>query len=240
MVSGAAYSRRKDLRPGLAKVGATMNEDAFYQTERERMVSEQLASRTIRDLRVLEAMRSVPRERFVPPEHRHLAYADGPLPIGEGQTISQPFIVALMTQLLELQGDETVLEVGTGSGYQAAVLAYMAKSVHTIERHTPLARRAEKAISRLGLENIHFHVGDGTQGYPPAAPYEGIIVTAAAPEVPRPLLDQLAAGGRLVIPVGGRRGQYLQRWRRFGDEYKSEILEPVAFVPLLGEHGWDG
>ncbi len=216
-----------------------MTDDDFYRTARDRMVSEQLASRTIRDPRVLDAMRSVPREQFVPPEHRHLAYADGPLPIGEGQTISQPFIVALMTQLLELQGDETVLEVGTGSGYQAAILAHLAKNVYTIERHAPLARQAEQILSRLGLDNIRIHVGDGTQGYPPAAPYEGIIVTAAAPEVPRPLLAQLADGGRLVIPVGGRRGQYLQRWRRYGDEYKFETLEPVAFVPLLGEHGWD-
>ena len=216
-----------------------MNEDTYYQKERERMVNEQLASRTIRDPLVLSAMRKVPREQFVPPEHRHLAYADGPLPIGQGQTISQPFIVALMTQLLELQGEEKILEVGTGSGYQAAVLAHLAKSVHTIERHAPLARSAQQVFTQLGLENIHLHVGDGTQGYPKAAPYDGIIVTAAAPEVPRPLLDQLADGGRLVIPVGGRRGQYLQRWRRTGDDFKHETLEPVAFVPLLGEHGWE-
>jgi protein-L-isoaspartate(D-aspartate) O-methyltransferase len=215
-----------------------MNEDAFYSMERERMVKEQLASRNIRDPHVLSAMRSVPRELFVPPEHRHLAYADGPLPIGQGQTISQPFIVALMTQLLELIGDEKVLEVGTGSGYQAAVLAYLAKNVYSIERHATLARRAEQVFSQLGLDNIHIHVGDGTQGYPQAAPFDGIIVTAAAPEVPQPLLEQMADGGRLVIPVGGRRGQYLQRWRRLDDEFKHETLEPVAFVPLLGEHGW--
>jgi protein-L-isoaspartate(D-aspartate) O-methyltransferase len=216
-----------------------MNEDIFYQKERERMVREQLASRTIRDPRVLSAMQAVPREWFVPPEHRHLAYADGPLPIGQGQTISQPFIVALMTQLLELQGEENVLEVGTGSGYQAAVLAHLAKSVHTIERHASLARAAVRVFSQLRLENIHTHIGDGTRGYPEAAPFDGIIVTAAAPEVPQPLLDQLADGGRLVIPVGARHGQYLQRWRRMGDEYWSETLEPVAFVPLLGEHGWE-
>lgn len=203
------------------------------------MVSEQLASRTIRDPRVLSAMRSVPRELFVPPEHRLLAYADGPLPIGQGQTISQPFIVALMSQLLELQGEENVLEVGTGSGYQAAVLAHLAKSVHTIERHASLARSAERVFSQLGLENIHTHIGDGTWGYPEAAPFNGIIVTAAAPKVPHPLLEQLADGGRLVIPVGGRRGQYLERWRRLGDDYRHESLEPVAFVPLLGKHGWE-
>jgi protein-L-isoaspartate(D-aspartate) O-methyltransferase len=184
-------------------------------------------------------MRSVPREQFVPPENRHLAYADGPLPIGQSQTISQPYIVALMTQLLELGGEEKVLEVGTGSGYQAAVLSHLAKSVHTIERHAPLARSAERVFSQLGLENIHIHVGDGTQGLPEEAPFEAIIVTAAAPEVPQPLLEQLADGGRLVIPVGGRRGQYLERWRRYADELKSETLEPVAFVPLLGKHGWE-
>ena len=216
-----------------------MNADDFYQTERERMVSEQLASRNIRDHRVLSTMRTVPREQFVPPEHRHLAYADGPLPIGQGQTISQPYIVALMTQLLELQGDEVVLEIGTGSGYQAAVLARLASSVHTIERHASLAHSAARALSQLGLENVQVHIGDGTQGLPELAFFEAIIVTAAAPEVPQPLLDQLAEGGRLVIPVGGRRGQYLQRWRRHADEFKSELLEPVAFVPLLGEHGWE-
>jgi protein-L-isoaspartate(D-aspartate) O-methyltransferase len=215
-----------------------MNEDTFYQIERERMVREQLASRNIRDPRVLAAMRSVPREQFVPPENRHLAYADGPLPIGQSQTISQPYIVALMTQLLELGGEEKVLEVGTGSGYQAAVLSHLAKSVYTVERHAPLARIADRVFSQLGLENIHIHVGDGTQGLPQDAPFEAIIVTAAAPEVPKPLLDQLADGGRLVIPVGGRRGQYLERWRRQADEFKSETLEPVAFVPLMGKHGW--
>jgi protein-L-isoaspartate(D-aspartate) O-methyltransferase len=202
------------------------------------MVREQLASRNIRDPRVLAAMRSVPREQFVPPENRHLAYADGPLPIGQSQTISQPYIVALMTQLLELGGEEKVLEVGTGSGYQAAVLSHLAKSVYTVERHAPLARIADRVFSQLGLENIHIHVGDGTQGLPQDAPFEAIIVTAAAPEVPKPLLDQLADGGRLVIPVGGRRGQYLERWRRQADEFKSETLEPVAFVPLMGKHGW--
>lgn len=216
-----------------------MNEDTFYELERERMVSEQLASRNIRDARVLSAMRSVPREKFVPPENRHLAYADGPLPIGQSQTISQPYIVALMTQLLELTGNENVLEVGTGSGYQAAVLSHLARSVHTIERHAPLARHAERILAHLGLENIHVHIGDGTQGLPEAAPFDAIIVTAAAPEVPRPLLKQLAESGRLVIPVGGRRGQYLERWHREGDRYQSEMLEPVAFVPLLGKHGWE-
>jgi protein-L-isoaspartate(D-aspartate) O-methyltransferase len=216
-----------------------MNEDTFYQIERERMVSEQLASRNIRDPRVLSAMQSVPREQFVPPENRHLAYADGPLPIGEGQTISQPYIVALMTQLLELGGEEKVLEVGTGSGYQAAVLAHLAKSVYTIERHLHLAGRAEQVLSLLDLKNVHILIGDGTQGLPEFAPFDAIIVTAAAPEVPQPLLEQLAEGGRLVIPVGGRSGQYLERWRRHADGFKSKTLEPVAFVPLLGKHGWE-
>ncbi len=216
-----------------------MNEDSFYQIERERMVREQLASRNIRDPRVLSVMRIVPREQFVPPENRHLAYADGPLPIGQSQTISQPYIVALMTQLLELDSEEKVLEIGTGSGYQAAVLSHLAKSVHTIERHTPLARHAKQVLTQLGLENIHIHIRDGTQGLPEESPFNAIIVTAAAPEVPQPLLEQLADGGRLVIPVGGRSGQYLERWRRVAAEYISERLEPVAFVPLLGKHGWE-
>jgi len=184
-----------------------MEDELIYELGRRRMVSEQLSARNIRDRRVLAAMGAVPRHRFVPEEHRHLAYSDGPLPIGGGQTISQPYIVALMTQLLLLDGKETVLEIGTGSGYQAAVLAYLAQQVHTIERQSGLAERARAALTNLGIMNVAVHLGDGSLGLPEHAPYQAILVTAAAPEVPRLLLEQLAEGGRLVLPVGGRLGQ---------------------------------
>jgi len=216
-----------------------MDGESFYETERHRMVEGQLSARNIRDARVLQAMRSVPRHLFVPLEHRHLAYTDGPLPIGRGQTISQPYIVALMTQLLLLEGNEKVLEIGTGSGYQAAVLAQLAGEVHTIERHPGLAETARSVLSDLGLENIHVHICDGSLGLPTLAPFQAILVTAAAPEVPQTLLKQLSDGGRLVIPVGGRLGQYLERWSRHGTDFSQEVLVPVAFVPLRGEHGWE-
>lgn len=203
------------------------------------MVEGQLASRDIKDERVLDAFRAVPRHQFVPQENRHLAYANGPLPISQSQTISQPYIVALMTQLLELKGDEVVLEIGTGSGYQAAILAYLANEVHTVERHKELARSATSILSALGYNNVHVHIGDGTLGWPDSAPYDGIIVTAAAPSVPRPLLKQLKDGGRVVIPVGGRGAQFLECWQRKGSEFECDQIAPVAFVPLIGEHGWE-
>lgn len=215
-----------------------MKDNYEMQREREQMVESQLAGRDIRDKRVLLAMSQVPRHRFVPPEHRQMAYADGPLPIGSGQTISQPYIVALMTQLLRLKGDERVLEVGTGSGYQAAVLSVLAEEVHTIERHPELAKKASVVFDDLGIENVHVHVGDGSQGYPPAAPYQAMLVTAAAPETPQVLLEQLDEHGRLVIPVGSRLGQYLQTWTRQAGEYEKQVHVPVAFVPLRGEFGW--
>lgn len=215
-----------------------MDEEAFYTQERLRMVVEQIEARDIYDERVLEAMRKVPRHRFVPPEHWHLAYADCPLPIGQGQTISQPYIVSLMSELLMLDGNEVVLEIGTGSGYQAAILSLLARKVYTIERHRPLATQAAKVLAELGLNNVHVHIGDGTLGWPEHAPYDGVIATAAAPRVPKPLLEQLADGGRLVIPVGGRGGQYLERWLRQGEKFVHEQGVPVAFVPLLGEYGW--
>lgn len=217
-----------------------MDDESGYTLQRYRMVDEQIRGRDIRDERVLEAMRAVPRHRFVAPEHSDLAYMDGPLPIGNRQTISQPYIVALMTQLLGLQGDETVLEVGTGSGYQAAILARLAHKVYTIERHPGLAQQAAATLRSLGLENAQVIEGDGSLGLPEFAPYHAILVTAAAPIVPRPLLDQLAEGGRLVLPVGGRMNQYLERWQRSGDEFHQEVLVPVAFVPLRGQHGWGG
>jgi len=214
-------------------------EDEFHYTNlRKIMVSEQIARRGVQDERVLEALRQVPRHWFVLEEYRNIAYTDGPLPIGNGQTISQPYIVALMTELLNLEGDEMVLEVGTGSGYQAALLALLARQVHTIERHEALAEKAEKILLRRGLTNVVVHVGDGTLGLPKYAPFQAIIVTAAAPRVPQPLFDQLANSGRLVIPEGGAGGQILNRWRKENEDYTQEHITPVAFVPLRGQYGW--
>ena len=209
-----------------------------FQAARKRMVSGQIAARGITSQRVLDAFLEVPRHLFVPPNQRLFAYQDGPLPIGLGQTISQPYIVAYMTDQLRLTGDEVLLEIGTGSGYQAAILGLLAREVHTVERHHHLAEKARELLDALDYSNITIHEGDGTHGLPEYAPFQGIMVTAAAPEVPQPLLDQLGEGGRLVMPVGGRGGQVLQLFRRQGGEIKTEILTPVAFVPLIGDHGW--
>ncbi|MEA3327708.1 MAG: protein-L-isoaspartate(D-aspartate) O-methyltransferase [Chloroflexota bacterium] len=210
-----------------------------YQVEREQMVETQIARRGIKDQRVLSAMRSVQRHLFLPAGARDWAYADGPIRIGCGQTISQPYIVALMTELLDVKPDHRVLDVGTGSGYQAAILGELASEVHTIERHPELAKSAEEQLAALGCENITVHVGDGTQGLESFAPYDRILVAAAAPSVPGPLLNQLRDGGRLVIPVGSRFSQRLEIWDRVGDKNirKSDI--PVVFVPLIGENGWN-
>ncbi len=213
------------------------SEDRFWEA-RESMVHNQIERRRIRDPRLLAAMLHVPRHRFVPPPFRDKAYEDGPLPISLGQTISQPYMVAAMTDLLVLEGDENVLEIGTGSGYQAAVLAEMAGTVHTIERHPELARGAQLVLESLDYHNGFVHVGDGTFGWPPAAPYQAILVTAAAPDIPDPLVEQLDEGGRLVIPVGGRGGQDLERWRKTGGRIYRETLFPVVFVPLRGQFGW--
>ncbi len=209
-----------------------------YEKEREHMVESQLARRGIKDKRVLEAMRQVPRHLFIPEDMRSLAYCDGPLPIGHGQTISQPYIVALMTELLELTGQEKVLEIGTGSGYQAAILSRLARQVYSLERHAALAQQAEKVLAQLGYDNVVVRVGNGTLGWPEHSPYEAIIITAAAPEVPQPLPDQLADGGRLVAPVGSQWSQVLVKVRRQSDLLIRERLTPVAFVPLVGEYGW--
>ena len=214
-----------------------MEEDHFTH-ERLRMVQEQIAWRGVSEQRVLAAMRQVPRHRFVPIAERSYAYTDGPLPIGEGQTISQPYIVALMSELLQLNGDEIVLEVGTGSGYQAAVLSYLARQVHTIERIPSLAEQAQQTLKANGFLNVQVHTGDGSNGLPDFAPYGGILVAASAPHAPGPLLDQLAEGARLVVPVGGRGSQILQIWLRKGSQLEREDNIPVAFVPLRGEHGW--
>jgi protein-L-isoaspartate(D-aspartate) O-methyltransferase len=215
-----------------------MEDETYFTNLRARMVNEQIISRGILDERLLEAIRHVPRHWFVPEEYAKIAYSDGPLPIGHGQTISQPFIVALMTELLELKGHENVLEVGTGSGYQAALLAYLSRQVHTIERHEALAEKAEKVLLKLGLQNVVVHVGDGTLGLPESAPFDAIMITAAAPYVPQPLFDQLEEGGCLVLPEGGAGGQMLDRWRKQGGIFKQEHITPVAFVPLRGQHGW--
>jgi protein-L-isoaspartate(D-aspartate) O-methyltransferase len=216
-----------------------MDETTFYKIERSRMINEQLIERGIHDERVLEAMDRIPRELFVLPEYRRLAYADGPLPISERQTISQPYIVALMSELLELKGDENVLEVGTGSGYQTAILACLVHQVHSIEIFQSLAEDALIKLKGLGLDNLSVHVGDGSLGWPKAAPYHGILVTAAAPGAPQPLLNQLADGGCLVIPVGGSGNQTLETWKRHGNNFSSEVILPVAFVPLRGKYGWE-
>lgn len=213
-------------------------EDPDYERAREDMVRRQIELRGIRDERVLTAVRSVPRHRFVPGHVLGAAYRDSPLPIGYGQTISQPYIVALMTEKLGLEGDEKVLEIGTGSGYQAAVLGCLAGEVITVERLAGLAKEARALLVELGYDNVHVKVGDGTLGWPDEAPYDAIIVTAAAPEVPDPLRWQLADGGRLVVPVGPRWTQQLLRVWRVGDSFRTENVLGVAFVPLIGEHGW--
>ena len=209
-----------------------------FEAAREAMVADQIIRRGIRDERVLAALRQVPRHRFLPEEAWKLAYSDSPLKIGQGQTISQPYIVALMTELLQVRPGDKVLEVGTGSGYQAAVLALLASEVHSIERVPELAEQAEANLSALGVENVRVHLGDGGQGYPPAAPYDRILVAAAAPKTPPALLAQLAEGGQLVIPVGGRTMQTLEIWDRKRGKFTQTNSIPVVFVPLLGAAGW--
>jgi protein-L-isoaspartate(D-aspartate) O-methyltransferase len=188
---------------------------------------------------VLDAMMSVPRHLFVPPEVRAEAYRDCALPINEGQTISQPFIVALMAQALNLTGVERILEIGTGSGYAAAVLSRLAAEVYTIERSAPLAAAAERRLRDLDYDNVVVSVGDGTDGLPEYAPFDGIAVAAASPWVPKPLRDQLGEGGRLIIPVGGRDEQLLLLLTRSGHVVRTERLSGVRFVPLIGAHAWE-
>jgi protein-L-isoaspartate(D-aspartate) O-methyltransferase len=210
-----------------------------FENERKQMVEEQLKRRGLSDKRLLTAFESVPRHLFVPEECRYAAYDDGPLPIGFGQTISQPYIVALMTDLLRLKGKECVLEVGTGSGYQAAILGMLTEEVHTVEYLPELANKAGKLLQELGFDNVHVHFGDGSLGWPEFAPYQGILVAAAAPKAPKALLEQLEDGGRLILPVGGRAMQSLEIWERNGNEFNNKSETAVAFVPLRGEQGWD-
>lgn len=218
---------------GLGDIPAARSEDVLA-LERQRMVAQQLKARDITDSRVLAAMGAVPRHRFVPDYLTPLAYSDQPLPIGSGQTISQPYIVALMTQWAEVKAGDKVLEVGTGSGYQAAVLAELTEQVFSIELRPELAESAEKRLRALGYERIRLRCGDGYQGWPDEAPFDAILVTATAPEVPQALKEQLKEGGRLVIPVGTPGSvQQLLRLRKSKGELREEESLPVLFVPLV-------
>ncbi len=206
--------------------------------QRQRMVREQLEGRGISNPRVLAAFLKVPRHVFVPEKLQHEAYADHPIPIGGGQTISQPYMVALMTQLTRLQGHERVLEIGTGSGYQLAILAELALEVYSVERVPELASQALHRVSDLGYLNVKMTSGNGSVGWPEYAPYDAIVITAAAPKIPQPLLDQLADGGRLVIPIGAPDSQTLVLAEKQQQRVHVKEITRCVFVPLIGEHGW--
>ncbi|NNG14970.1 MAG: protein-L-isoaspartate(D-aspartate) O-methyltransferase [Gemmatimonadales bacterium] len=218
---------------GSGKVGQG---DSFggYRTQ----LVELLRDKGIRDLAVLEAVAKVPRHAFVPESVRHRAYEDSPLPIGNGQTISQPLVQAMYLQALKLTGYEKVLEIGTGSGYQTALLGVLASMVFSVERHRGLADTAREALEEVDIRNVTILVGDGTLGWRPFAPYDAILVSAASPDAPAPLLEQLADGGRLVVPLGDRENQVLTLITREGDDYRRENLGGVRFVPLVGQHGF--
>jgi len=217
----------------LGKIG---EEETGLEKKRKVMVHEQIQERGVEDRRVLEAMEKVPRHEFVPEEYRRFAYEDSPLPIGEGQTISQPYIVALMTECLGLKGEEKVLEVGTGSGYQAAILSELVKEVYTIEILEPLAKRAEELLQKLGYRNVKVKCGDGYLGWEEYAPFDGIIVTCAPDHIPEPLIEQLAEGGRMVIPVGEIPfSQVLKLIRKKEGKLTVQNVVPVRFVPMIGE-----
>ncbi len=212
-----------------------------YTKQRKKMVDSQIRSRGIRDERVMRAMEKIPRHLFIDEGLIDQAYSDGPLPIGEKQTISQPYIVAIMTEALELKGPEKVLELGTGSGYQAAILAELADRVFTIERIASLAQKARKLLESLNYYNVAIRVGDGTYGWREESPFDAILVTAGSPSIPRILVEQLVIGGRLVIPVGGRYSQSLIKLTRLSenpDDVRKEDLGGCRFVNLIGEHGW--
>lgn len=209
-----------------------------FSKNRSEMVESQIKRRGINNERVLQAFRTIPRHLFVPEKYQADAHADHPLPIGDGQTISQPYIVALMTSNLKLTGDEKVLEIGTGSGYQTAILANLAKEVHSVERISQLSDLAERNLRVLEMDNIYLHVGDGSLGWPETAPYDRILITAAAPEIPEIILEQLKVNGRIVSPVGGRWRQMLEVWVKEKKRVKKEQILPVVFVPLRGAHGW--
>jgi protein-L-isoaspartate(D-aspartate) O-methyltransferase len=215
-----------------------MLESKEFAPQRSAMLEKQLRRRGIVDFAVLGAMDAVPRHEFVPPELRARAYEDLPLSIGAGQTISQPYIVAAMTAALRLDPEDRVLEIGTGCGYQAAVLSLLAKEVFTIECRTELARSAASRLAALGYSNVHVHCGDGTLGLPECAPFDAILIAAAAPAVPKPLLAQLAEGGRMILPVGSADQQELQLIEKDGTKMHTNTLEGCRFVPLVGHFGW--
>jgi protein-L-isoaspartate(D-aspartate) O-methyltransferase len=223
----------KDSRTALSDVST-----GAYEAARRAMIETQLRRRGINETAVLVVMGTVPRHEFVSPDFRNRAYEDAPLPIGEGQTISQPYIVAAMTAALRLGGSERALEIGTGCGYQAAVLASLAKEVFTIEYRSELATSAAERLARLDYPNVHVHCGDGTLGLPEFAPFDAILVAAAAPAAPAPLLAQLAEGGRMVVPVGSVENQELQLVERVNGKFRTTTLEGCRFVPLVGAHGW--
>lgn len=205
-----------------------------FAAERARMVRQQVALRGVNETRLLAAMRKVPRDQFVPEAVRNLAYTDQPLPIGYDQTISQPFIVAFMTERLQLRPTDRVLEIGTGSGYQAAILAELAREVYTIEIVAPLGERAKTTLQRLGYKNVHVKIGDGYQGWPEEAPFEAVIVTCAPEHVPRPLIDQTREGGRVIIPVGAAGSQLLYLLEKKAGRLQQRAVLPVRFVPMTG------
>ena len=208
---------------------------ADFAAQRQRMVEQQLKPRGITDERVIAAMAKVPREEFIPLDARSDAYEDGPLPIGHGQTISQPYIVAFMTEQLRLTPGDRILEIGSGSGYQAAILAELVSDVYTIEIVEPLAKTAEAALQRLGYKNVHVRLGDGYKGWPEEAPFDAVIVTCAPEKVPQPLVDQLRDGGRIVIPVGERFAQQLYLLEKTNGRLKESVTLPVRFVPMIRE-----
>jgi protein-L-isoaspartate(D-aspartate) O-methyltransferase len=225
---------------GRGPVNSSVTDDkSRFTVARKIMVEEQLLGRDITNARLLAVMRKVPRHEFVPQGIRDRAYDDSPLPIGHGQTISQPYVVAFMTEKLEPKPTDRVLEVGTGSGYQAAVLAELVKEVYTIEIVEPLARRAEADLKRLGCTNVHVRAGDGYQGWPEAAPFDAIMVTCAPEAVPQPLIAQLKDGGRMIIPVGPMGNQQLVLLRKEGERLEKRAVLPVRFVPMTGAAGRD-
>jgi len=209
-----------------------------YEKERSRMVDEQIVGRGVKDERVLAVMRKIPRHEFLPEGIRGMAYNDSALPLGEGQTMSQPYMVAIMTEFLGLKGTERVLEIGTGSGYQAAVLAELCQKVYTVERIKTIADKARATLDRLGYKSVAIKIYDGTYGWKEMAPYDAIIVTAGSPDIPAPLVEQLKEGGRMVIPVGDRYGQQLITVVKTAEGITTERSVPCVFVPLIGNHGW--